>query len=295
MSLTEDVKARIAARVGTVLNRKYRLDALLGVGGMAAVYAATHRNGSRVAIKLLHDEYARLDAVRSRFLREGYAANQVGHPGVVRVLDDDDLFGETSVFLVMELLEGETVEARANKAGGTLPPDMVLELTRQLLEILSAAHSNGVIHRDIKPDNLMILPSGELKVMDFGIARLLDGTSGTASGMLMGTPAFMAPEQAAGRNRDVDPRTDVWSVGALMFSLLSARPVHEGTGAAQVIFAATTPARSLAKVAPHVGQDLVALVDRALAFDKGQRWPGSRAMLAATLAVIAARRASGPR
>jgi serine/threonine-protein kinase len=283
--------ARIRARVGTVLNRKYRLDALLGAGGMGAVFAATHRNGSRVAIKMLHPEYARIDAVRDRFLREGYAANHVGHAGVARVLDDDDVHGEPNgVFLVLELLEGETLDKRLARSGGVLPVDVVLDLAAQLLDVLSTAHSNGVIHRDIKPENLFLTHAGPLKVMDFGIARLLDGTSATASGELMGTPAFMAPEQAAGRARDIDPRTDVWSVGALMFTLLSGRPVHEGTGPAQVIFAATTPARSLGRIAPQVPADVTALVDRALLFDKTERWPGARAMLAAVHGLRAARR-----
>src|SRR5690242_671717 len=115
-------------RVGTVVNRKYHLDALLGVGGMATVFAATHRNGSRVAIKMLHPELTLKADLKKRFLREGYVANSIGHPGAVRVLDDDTA-EDGAVFLVMELLEGETLAARADRTGGKLPLDEVLDLT----------------------------------------------------------------------------------------------------------------------------------------------------------------------
>ncbi|HEY2515131.1 MAG TPA: serine/threonine-protein kinase [Polyangiaceae bacterium] len=293
MELAAELVARIDARVGSVLNGKYRLDALLGVGGMASVFAATHRNGSRVAIKLLHEELAQMESVRARFLLEGYAANRVGHPGAVRVLDDDDVRGENGVFLVMELLDGETLEDHASRRGGVLPVDPLLDIARELLEVLSSAHSNGVVHRDVKPANVFLVRDGGVKVLDFGIARLLEGTSGTASGALMGTPDFMAPEQAAGRARDIDPRTDIWSVGALLFYLLSGRPVHEGSGPLQLVQAAMTPPRSLGAVVPSMDPAVIGFVDRALAFEKGVRWPGARAMLAG-LAELRTRRASQP-
>ena len=265
-------------RLGTTLRGKYRLDELLGIGGMAAVFRATHRNGSRVAVKVLHADLARNENVRTRFLREGYAANRVGHPGVAHVLDDDiDENGD--VFLVLELLDGETLEALWMRAGKKMSLGNVLGYTDRILDVLEAAHLNGVVHRDIKPENVFVTRTGVLKVMDFGIARLLDSASMTRSGELMGTPAYMSPEQAAGRVGAIDHRSDVWSVGAMMFTLLSGEYVHgDRTSAVHVIFTATTPAPSLSRVAPEVPRHLIAIVDTALAFEPRNRWLSARAM-----------------
>jgi serine/threonine-protein kinase len=278
--LSAALEERIRGRVGTTISDKYRLDELLGIGGMASVFASTHRNGSRVAIKLLHPQLTKVRDVRARFLREGYAANKVGHAGVVRVHDDGE-DGEGSVFLVMELLEGETLEARWERADKKLPVLDVVMLADQLLEVLEAAHEQGIVHRDIKPENLFLTREGRLKVLDFGIARLLDGTGATRSGELLGTPAFMAPEQAGGRTKDIDARTDIWSVGATMYTLLSGRPVHDHDNVmVQVVHAAGTPARSLATVAPEQPAEIVQLVDTAIAFQQEARWQTARAMRA---------------
>src|SRR5260370_28974654 len=147
------VVARARIRVGSVLRGKWRLDALLGVGGMAAVYAATHRNGSRAAVKVLHTEWSVNPPIRSRFLREGYVANKVAHAGAVKVIDDD-VAEDGALFLVTELLDGETLDDRRTRLGGRLPEDDVLSVADQLLDVLATAHSKGVVHRDLKPENL---------------------------------------------------------------------------------------------------------------------------------------------
>src|SRR5689334_22273014 len=167
-------------RVGNTLRDKWRLDRLIDVGGMAAVYAATHRNGNRVAIKVLHAEAGLVPGVRERFLKEGYVANRVGHAGAVRVLDDD-VCEEGAVFLVMELLEGETLHARVARGGGRLPADDVLCIMDRVLDVLVAAHAVDVLHRDIKPPNIFITLAGEVKLLDFGIARLREDTIGIQS------------------------------------------------------------------------------------------------------------------
>ncbi|HEY2514825.1 MAG TPA: protein kinase, partial [Polyangiaceae bacterium] len=141
------------ARVGTVVREKWRLDRLLGVGGMAAVFAAMHRNGNRVAIKMLHRDLADVGELRTRFLREGYLANAVEHPGAVSVLDDDAT-ADGTVFLVMELLEGETLERRWERNGRQLPVLEVLSAVDGLLDVLAAAHAKGLVHRDVKPENV---------------------------------------------------------------------------------------------------------------------------------------------
>ena len=212
-------------RVGTTLAGKYLLERLIAVGGMASVYQAKHRNGNRVAVKILHPEAAINSELRSRFLREGRVANRIDHPGTTRVLDDD-IAEDGAAFLVMDLLDGETLEARLDGGDGPLPADEVAALAWQTLDTLIAAHAVGVIHRDIKPDNLFLTREGALKVLDFGIAQLLhSGTPGspalTRAGLVLGTPAFLPPEQALGRTQEIDARTDIWAVGATMFWLLS--------------------------------------------------------------------------
>ena len=272
--------ARASARLGSVLRGKYRLDQVLGIGGMAAVYRATHRNGSEFAVKLLHPELSMRAEVRTRFLREGHAASTVRHPGAVQVLDDD-VTEDGSAFLVMELLHGQSVEAFWEHRGHRLPERLVAGIGLQLLDVLAAAHGHGVIHRDIKPANLFLTEYGHIKVVDFGIARLRDMASSeaTQAGMMMGTPAFMAPEQAMGKTSEIDAQTDVWAVGATMFTLASGRLVHEGESVQEILIrAATMRAATFASVLPDVSPAVAAVVDRALAFDKGQRGPAAAAM-----------------
>jgi hypothetical protein len=273
---------RARQRVGMVLSGKWTLESLLGAGGMAAVYSALHRNGKRVAVKMLHGELSHDQEVRRRFLLEGYAANTIQHDGAVSVLDDD-VATDGSAFIVMELLEGETLEDRWERSGRTLPARDVLAMFDQLLDVLVAAHKRNVVHRDIKPENLFLTKSGLVKVLDFGIARVFEIEKGrprsTRAGMVMGTPAFMAPEQARARWDEVDGRTDLWAVGATMFTLLSGRYVHEAAcEQEQVILSATRPAPPLASVAPGVPASVTAIVDRALAFQKDERWPDAESM-----------------
>ncbi len=284
MPITEqEAIGRARERIGSVLKGKYRLDRVLGVGGMAAVYGATHlRNTNRVAVKLLHREVATEPDLRERFLREGYAANSVEHPGTVRIIDDDTA-EDGAVFLVMELLEGETLDARWERKGGKLKPEEVVRLMHDLLDVLAAAHGKGIVHRDIKPENLFLTREHVLKVLDFGVARLLErSVSMTQSGGVLGTPAFMAPEQVLAKAREVDAQSDVWSVGATAFTLLSGRFVHEAeTPEEMMVFTATRAAPSLATVAPQLPSALVRVVDRALKIDKRERWPTAKAMQAA--------------
>ena len=223
-----DVTAEASVRIGRTLRNKWHLDALIDVGGMAAVYAATHRNGMRGAVKILHRHRSLEPETAARFRREGFIANKVAHPNVVRVLDDDT-DDDGSVFLVMELLEGSTLRDRAGASGGTLTAAEVLLAVDQLLDVLAVAHDASIIHRDIKPDNVFVTTDGQVKMLDFGIAKLFDPAakhSETVTGLPMGSPAFMSPEQARGRWDIVDVQSDVWAVGATMFTLLTGKDVH---------------------------------------------------------------------
>ena len=273
---------RAKGRLGATLKDKYRLDAVIGIGGMAVVYRAAHRNGNRVAVKMLHPELSIIDDVRNRFLKEGYVANAVDHPGAVRVLDDD-ITDDGQVFLVMDLLEGDTLEdvlRRADPAG--LPAKEVAEYAAQVLATLGAAHAQGIVHRDIKPENLFLTREGQVKVLDFGIARVRAGNaeSMTRTGRMLGTPAFMPAEQALGLTKEIDGRSDLWAVGASMFTMISGQYVHPGeTAESMLVFTATRPARPLHTVAPRVPTPLAKVIDRALAFNKTDRYADAPSML----------------
>ena len=255
---------------------------------MGTVFAATHKNnGSRAAIKVLHPEFARDADTKSRFIQEGYAANQVGHSGVVRILDDDTT-EEGMPYIVMELLEGELLEQRRISMGGKLPVEEVYEVAEQLLEVMVAAHGKGIVHRDIKPDNIFVTNDGYLKVLDFGFARMRDGMrkEQTATGFLLGTPGFMSPEQAAGTSGKIDARTDIWAIGATLFVLLTGQPVHEGETAAEMLVAAANFAvRPIGDLEPGLPVKFRQLVDKALAFDRNDRFTDARSMLNAVRAM----------
>jgi serine/threonine-protein kinase len=234
-----------------------------------------------VAVKILPPELSTNAEVRTRFTREGHAANAVGHDGAVKVIDDD-VAEDGSLYLVTELLDGETLEDRRVRSGGKLSEDEVLSVADRLLDILATAHAKGVVHRDIKPANIFLTRSGQLKVLDFGIARLREfstGTMATKAGSAMGTPAFMSPEQARGLWSEVDGRSDIWSVGATMWQALTGQVVHEGrTPNEELLSAMTKPAPPLGSVLPGVSPAVAHVIDRALAFEKEKRWLSAELM-----------------
>ena len=262
-----------------MIGGRWTLQRLVGVGGTAAVYAAQHRNGKRVAIKVLHRGCSET-AVR-RFLREGYAANAVHHPCVAAV-HDDGLDEDGLHFLVMDLVEDTSLEDRRVAHGGSLPVAEVVQIAEQLLDALTAAHERGIIHRDIKPSNLLWSSAGRLTVLDFGAAHLRRAPAApqdTIQGGVLGTPAYMSPEQARGRWKEVDASSDVWSAGATLFTLLSGRLVHEGETANELLVSAMTceppPVREVTRAVPP---PVAAVVDKALRYDKANRWQTAREM-----------------
>ncbi len=275
----EDLVAFANARIGSVLRGKYRLDEVVGYGGMAVVFRATHRNRAELAVKVLHPKLARVNGVRDRFLREGYAANSVKHKGAVLVLDDD-VDDDGSTFLVMELLDGQSCEMIWQRRGGTFPLKSALTVAHDALDVLASAHARGIVHRDIKPANLFVTKGGALKVLDFGIAKVLDVVSAQSTGRLpIGTPAFMSPEQALGESNEVGPKTDIWAMGATLFSLLSGELVHDAPTAHEILVkTATERPRSLAQAAPFLAKDIVELVDKALHVDPKERWASAEEM-----------------
>jgi eukaryotic-like serine/threonine-protein kinase len=283
-----DEKTRAKARVGATINQKWRLDSLLGVGGMASVYAATHRNGSRAALKILHAEFARDVSIRDRFLREGYVANKIDHPGRVAILDDD-ITEQDEPFLIMELLEGETAQQLWKRLGKRVPVMEGLRIAAEVLDTLESFHAQGIVHRDLKPANIFITRENVVKLLDFGVARMREaGGDRTRAGTALGTPSFMAPEQAMGLAEGVDGRADLFSVGATLYALLSGQRLHQGRSDNEAfILAATTPAPSIARVAQDLPLEVIGLVDKALAWDRRSRFENATVMREECLRLMA--------
>ena len=275
------------ARVGTVIKGKWKIDSLLGVGGMAAVYAASHRNGQRAALKILHTDFAREKTICERFLREAYVSNKVNHGATVQVLDDD-MTEQGEPFLIMELLEGETVRDAWKKSGRTMQSGRVLQICERVLDCLASCHAIKVIHRDLKPANIFILKEDEIRVLDFGVAQMRDATSErTATGTALGTPAYMSPEQAMGLVDQLDGRADLFSVGAMMHALITGHRINNGrTEQEALVMAATKPVPSVVRLAPQLPIELIKVIDKSLAWDRRNRYQDAREMQRALLELM---------
>jgi serine/threonine-protein kinase len=266
------MNAPVTFGVGTVVAGTYEVTALLGQGGMGAVFVARHLRlpGKRVALKVLHQGGKDGEAY-ARFRREAEIVSRIGHPNIVEVLDFNTLPDGTP-YLVLELLTGESLGARL--AHGPLPVESALELLRQMGSALQAAHRAGVVHRDMKPENVFLCPSDaggtiheRVKVLDFGISKIRGSqTVVTQDSVLIGTPQYMAPEQALGRNQEIDARADQFALGCILYEMLAGRPPFSGEALATVIYSIVhQPHEPLAKVAPRVPRSVAAAVDRALA------------------------------
>ncbi|HZH76549.1 MAG TPA: serine/threonine-protein kinase [Archangium sp.] len=266
-------------RVGAVLQDTYEITSLLGKGGMGAVFLARHRRlpGRQVAVKVLQNGAGLNPELFARFRREAEIASQLGHPNIVEVFDFDTLPDGTP-FLLMEYLRGESLEARLDR--GPLPLAEAFAIVRQIGSALQAAHRAGVVHRDLKPANVFLLPSdtGErVKLLDFGISKILDSqTMQTQEAVLMGTPQYMAPEQALGKNSEIDARTDLFALGCIVYEMLSGAPPFAGEGSSivQVIFRIVhTQPEPLASRCPDAPAHVLAAVERALSKDPKDRYP----------------------
>jgi eukaryotic-like serine/threonine-protein kinase len=272
-------------RVGTTVRGTWRLESLLGVGGMAAVYVGVQSIGRRDAIKILHPEVARSADLRARFEQEARVLCSFRHPGAVEVLamnaTDDGL-----PLLVMELLEGESLADRAKRLGG-MPHDEMLRYADEVLDVLGAAHAQGIIHRDIKLDNVFITNAGRVKVLDFGIARIRNSPQAvkTRLGSMLGTLPYMPPEQI--RGGEIDGRADLFALGAMMFRLMTKRRIHETkTETEMLVKMSTEPAPPVGTIAKDAPTPVCMVVDRALAFRVERRYPDAATMQRDVRAVL---------
>ena len=261
------------------LGDRYQVGELLGRGGMAEVHEGRDlRLGRRVAVKILKPELARDPSFLARFRREAQSAASLNHPNVVAVYDTGEdvlgegLMAETVPFIVMELVEGITLKELLS-SGNKLVPERALEITSGILAALDYSHRHGIVHRDIKPGNVMLTTTGAVKVMDFGIARATadSGQTGTSTSTVMGTAAYLSPEQAQGLT--VDSRSDLYSAGVVLFELLTRRPPFVGDAPVAVAFAhVNEPAPAPSTLDPTLPPGLDPIVARALAKAPAQRY-----------------------
>src|SRR5918999_356119 len=215
-----------------VLNERYKVETTLGEGGMARVYRGTDQVLDRtVAIKVLADRYAEDDNFVTRFRREAQAAAALSHPNVVAVFDTGD--DAAAHYIVMEYVEGRTL-GEVLKVEGPLDADRASAIAEDVATALQAAHERGLVHRDVKPGNVMIDTEGRIKVMDFGIARAAANDTLTQTGTVLGTAAYLSPEQARGDS--VDARSDIYSLGCVLFEMVAGRPPFTGDSPVSLAF-----------------------------------------------------------
>ena len=260
---------------------RYRIESRIATGGMGEVWRATDTTlGRTVAVKLLKHEYADDETFRSRFATEAQHAAALHHPGVAAVYD----FGEAAAtdgggprpYLVMELVDGQPLSALI-RPGQPLDPDVTRDLMAQAADAIGAAHTAGIVHRDVKPANLLVTPDRRIKITDFGIARATEGMALTQTGQVMGTPQYLSPEQARGET--ATPASDVYSLGVVTFECLtSRRPFVGETPIATALAHLREPIPPLPDSVPA---DLAAVVTRSLSKDPGERFADGTAFAAA--------------
>ena len=284
-AIKQSVRRDLESRVGEKLPGDWLLTRVIDVGGMAGIFEASSPAGQRVAIKLMRLDVDHQEVVRDRFMLEAEILERVRHENLLKTLDQG-LTLNNEPFLVMELLDGQTVEDLWIENDRRLSFPVALRVARDVLSALSTVHRMGIVHRDIKPSNIF-LADGRAILFDFGVAKVGWAKDSVAvRGTILGTPAYMAPEQAMGV-KDLDPRTDIFAVGATLFTLISGERLNDGESADEsFIIAATTPARSLATVTPEVPLDVISLVNRTLSWERRDRFESAEDMIAAVDALL---------
>ena len=262
-----------------LLAGRYLLEGLLGRGGMAMVYAGRDRRLDRqVAVKVVPAAVTE-PVGRARFIREARSAAGLSHPNAVAVFDAGEADG--FLFIVMELVDGRSL-GDVLAEGGALEPGQAMAVAAAVLAALGQAHKVGIVHRDVKPANIMVSYGGDVKLLDFGIARRLDDLAGevTAAGEVVGTPTYLAPEQIEGRT--TTPATDVYAVGVVLFEMLSGvAPFRRDGPIATALAHSTAPVPDVRSVRPDVPDWLAAVIGKAMAKDPGDRFADAAAMHAA--------------
>src|SRR5256885_2626355 len=274
----DDAQSPLTARLAATLEGSYTIEGEIGRGGMGVVYSARDlKLNRRVAIKLLPPDLAFRDEIRTRFLREAQTAARLSHPHIVPIHAVGDEGG--LVYFVMGFVDGESVGARLRRRG-RLPSEEVRRIMKETADALGLAHAMGIIHRDVKPDNIILEGTrGRVMVTDFGIAKALsDAGTLTGTGVAIGTPSYMSPEQAAGE-RELDARSDLYSLGVVAYeSLVGELPFHAPTVPGILMKHIAEPAPDILERRSDTPEDLAATIQRCLAKDPEHRWPTADAL-----------------
>lgn len=271
----------------------YRIDALLGIGGMGVVYLAfDERLGRKIALKLLPHSVLSDEGRLKHLKREAQTASALNHPNIMTIHEVGEI--DSTHYITTEFIEGSTLRKRMN--GASIPPGEALEIAMQIASALSVAHAAGIVHRDIKPENIMLRPDGYVKVLDFGIAKfshhgesfpaaIVDGIDLTIlRGKVLGTARYMSPEQA--QNQAVDARSDLWSLGVVLYEMLSAHPPFQGEMPTDVIAEVMQKhPKSLQERAPEIPPALQRVVERALQKNPAERYQSAEEMLSELRAI----------
>ena len=271
--------------IGKKLDGLYEVQELIGSGGMANVYKAVMRGqngpvpaGTVVAVKVLRQEYMHDPDLVRRFKNESKAISLLNHPNIVKVYDVS--VNDHLQYIVMEYVDGMTLREYLNERGGKLSSRETVHFISQILKALEHAHANGIVHRDIKPQNIMLLDNGQLRMMDFGIARISRADNQMLAGKAMGSVHYISPEQAKGD--ETDRTSDIYSVGVMMYEMLSGHLPFDADDVVEVaIKQISDEPRSLHELAPEVPYALVEITEKAMAKLPQNRYPSARAMLEA--------------
>ncbi len=285
--------------IGQVLGKRYQVTRLLGQGGMGSVYEAVHCElDKKVAVKLLLPHVAENAEAYERFRREAQASSRMRHPNILEVTDFDHT-EQGAPYMVMEYLDGEDLSdllARERR----LPLGRAITLFLEVLDAVEAAHQGGIIHRDLKPENIYLCRYGardELpKVLDFGISKIMDATSQlTRPQAMMGTPSYMAPEQAQGKTGSADARTDIFALGTILYRMLAGQEAFGGGKALSIIYRVVNEEPPpLSEVVPGLAPAVAAVVERAMAKEPADRFPSASAMAAALTEAVNTEAAPAP-
>ena len=265
--------------IGKRLDGRYQIESLVGMGGMANVYRGTDtRTGNAIAVKVLKEEFLDNEELVRRFKNESKAISILNHPNIVKVYDVS--VTDRLQYIVMEYVDGITLKEYLKQRGGALTWKETVHFATQVLSALQHAHSKGIIHRDVKPQNIMLLADGSIKMMDFGIARFSRAQSQTVSDKAIGSVHYISPEQAKGDKTDA--RTDIYSVGVMLYEMLSGKLPFDGDGAVSIaIMQISDKAKPLAQVAPNVPEALCQITEKAMEKDPANRYQSAQEMLEA--------------
>ena len=263
--------------IGKRLDGRYSIESLVGVGGMANVYRGTDlKTGNQIAVKVLKDEFLDNEELVRRFKNESKAISILSHPNIVKVYDVS--VTDKLQYIVMEYVDGITLKEYLKQRGGALTWKETVHFATQILSALQHAHSKGIIHRDVKPQNIMLLADGSIKMMDFGIARFSRAQSQTVSDKAIGSVHYISPEQAKGERTDA--RTDIYSVGVMLYEMLSGRLPFDGDGAVSIaIMQISEKPKPLAEIAPNTPAGLRQITEKAMEKDPDKRYQSAQEML----------------